>query len=78
MQKIRFENPFALLGSIWFLKEELEIMASNQKMITDNNPSLEFFLTSPDPISRESIYQFIKNRSSFDTVSPKIINLTYR
>ena len=77
MQKIRFENPFALLGSIWFLKEELKIMSSNQKMITDNNPSLEFFLTSPDPISRESIYQFIKNRSPFDTVFTKIINLTY-
>jgi spermidine synthase len=75
MQKIRFENPFTLLGSIWFLKDELESMASQHSLITDNNPTLEFFLRSPDAISKESVYQFIKNRSSFDTVFPKIKNL---
>ncbi len=75
MRKIRFENPFALLGSIWFLEDELKNMASKQRMITDNNPSLEFFLSSPDPISRKSIYQFIKNRSSFDAAFKKIKNL---
>ncbi|MFT4579351.1 MAG: spermidine synthase [Nitrospinales bacterium] len=75
MQKIRFENPFTLLGSIWFLRDELENMASKQRLITDNNPSLEFFISSPDPISRESIYQFIKNRASFDVVLAKVKNL---
>jgi len=76
MRKIRFENPFTLLGSIWFLKDELENMASKQRLITDNNPSLEFFLSSPDAIPRESIYQFLKNRTSFDTVFTKVKNLT--
>ena len=76
MRKIRFENPFTLLGSIWFLKDELENMASKQRLITDNNPSLEFFLSSPDAISRESIYQFLRNRTSFDTVFTKVKNLT--
>jgi spermidine synthase len=75
MQEIRFENPFTLLGSIWFLKDELKIMASQQRLITDNNPTLEFFLRSPDAISKESVYQFIQNRSSFDKVFPKIKNL---
>jgi len=75
MQKIRFENPFTLLGSIWFLKDELENMASKNRLITDNNPSLEFFLNSPDAISRESIYPFLKNRSSFEGVLTKIKNL---
>jgi spermidine synthase len=76
MKEIRFENPFTLLGSIWFLRDELENMASKQRLITDNNPSLEFFISSPDPISRESIYQFIKNRASFDVVLDKVKNLT--
>ena len=75
MQKIKFENPFTLLGSIWFLKNELKNMASKQRLITDNNPSLEFFLSSPEVISRESIYKFLKNRASFDTVFKKVKNL---
>ena len=75
MRKIRFENPFTLLGSIWFLKGELENMASKHSLITDNNPSLEFFHSSSDVISREVTYQFLKNRVSFDKVFPKIKNL---
>jgi len=76
MKKISFESPFTLLGSIWFLKNELKTMASKHRMITDNNPSLEFFLNSPDAISRESIYKFIKNRASFDAVFKKVKNLS--
>jgi len=75
MRKIKFENPFTLLGSIWFLKNELENMGSQQTFITDNNPSLEFFLNSPDVISRESIYTFLKNRTSFDMVFTKVKNV---
>ena len=51
-------------------------MGSKQTFITDNNPSLEFFRSSPDVISRESIYKFLKNRTSFDTVFTKIKNVT--
>jgi len=75
MQKIKFEKPFTLLGSIWFLKDELESMALKHGLITDNNPSLEFFLSSPDAMSKESIYKFLKNRTSFDTVSTKVKNV---
>ena len=75
MRKIKFENPFTLLGSIWFLENELKNMGSKQAFITDNNPSLEFFLNSPDVISRESIYTFLKNRTSFDTVFTKVKNV---
>jgi len=75
MRKIRFENPFTLLGSMWFLKDELKNMAAKHRLITDNNPSLEFFHSSSDVISREVAYQFLKNRVSFDKVFPKIKNL---
>ena len=75
MRKIRFENPFALLGSIWFLKDELENMASKESLITDNNPSLEFFINSPHAMTKENIYPFLKNRSSLDRVFTKIKNL---
>jgi len=75
MRKIRFENPFTLLGSIWFLKDELENMASKHKLITDNNPSLEFFRSSSDVISKEVTYQFLKSRVSFDTVFKEVKNV---
>jgi len=75
MRKIQFQNPFTLLGSIWFLENELKNMGSKQGFITDNNPSLEFFLNSPDVISRESIYTFLKNRTSFNTVFTKVKNV---
>ena len=75
MRKIKFEKPFTLLGSIWFLENELKNMGSRQAFITDNNPSLEFFLNSPDVISRESIYKFLKNRTSFDSVFTKVKNV---
>jgi len=75
MRKIRFENPFTLLGSIWFLKDELENMASKHKLITDNNPSLEFFRSSSDVISKEVTYQFLKGRVSFDTVFKEVKNV---
>jgi predicted membrane-bound spermidine synthase/Tfp pilus assembly protein PilF len=75
MRKIRFENPFTLLGSIWFLKDELENMASKHRLITDNNPSLEFFRGSSDVISREVTYQFINSRVSFDTVFREVKNV---
>jgi len=75
LRKIGFENPFALLGSIWFLRGDLENMALENRLITDNNPTLEFFLSSPEAISRESIYGFLKNRASFDRVYPKVKNL---
>ena len=75
MRKIGFETPFSFLGSIWFLEGELKNMASKQRLITDNNASLEFFISSPDGISRENIYQFLKNRSSFEGVLTKIKNL---
>jgi len=76
MGNIRFENPFTLLGSIWFLKNELEAMGSKQRLITDNNASLEFFLGSPNAVTKENVYRFLKNRVSFSSAVSKIKNLT--
>ncbi|MZH05249.1 MAG: MFS transporter [Nitrospinae bacterium] len=76
MGKIRFENPFTLLGSIWFLKRELEAMGSRQRLITDNNASLEFFLSAPNAVSKENVYRFLKNRASFSSAISMVKNLT--
>jgi len=44
MRDIDFPDPFSFLGSIWFLKKELKNLSSQQYVISDNNPSLEFYL----------------------------------
>ena len=44
MSDIDFGTPYSFLGSIWFLKNELKDMGSGQRIISDNNPTLEYFL----------------------------------
>ncbi|MEK9627481.1 MAG: fused MFS/spermidine synthase [Nitrospinota bacterium] len=75
MGNINFDNPFTLLGSIWFSKNELQKMSTQHNLITDNYPSLEFFLGSSDGMTRERVYNLHKNRVSLETVIPKIKNL---
>jgi spermidine synthase len=77
MQDIDFGTPYSFLGSIWFLKKELKSLGSGQHMISDNNPSLEFFLNFPKPISTEDIDKIVENRASFEDVWGKITQSSY-
>jgi len=75
MRGIEFPNPFSLLGSIWFLKKELKSLSSGQQIISDNNPSLEFYLSSyTGPISFDDIRKIRVQRSSFENVWDKFSN----
>ena len=77
MSDIDFPNPFSFLGSIWFLKKELTKLGSGQHVISDNNPSLEFFLNDPSIISEDGINKTIESRSSFEDVFEKITLSSY-
>jgi len=73
MRDIDFPNPFSFLGSIWFLKKELKSLGSGQHVISDNNPSLEFYLNSyPKVISGDDIEKIMIKRASFEDVWGKI------
>ena len=72
MRDIDFPNPFSFLGSIWFLKKELKSLGSGQHVISDNNPSLEFYLNLPKAISGDGIEKIVTNRASFKDVWGKI------
>jgi len=73
MRDIDFPNPFSFLGSIWFLKKELKSLGSGQHVISDNNPSLEFYLNSyTKGISGDGIDKIVTNRASFEDVWGKI------
>jgi len=77
MRDIDFPNPFSFLGSIWFLKKELKNLGSDQHVISDNNPSLEFYLNFPKAISKDDIDKIVKNRASFEDVWGKITQSSY-
>jgi len=77
MRDIDFPNPFSFLGSIWFLKKELKNLGSGQHVISDNNPSLEFYLNLPKGISIDGIEKIVTNRASFEDVWEKITQSSY-
>jgi tetratricopeptide (TPR) repeat protein len=77
MSDIEFDTPYSFLGSIWFLKNELKRMSSGERIISDNNPSLEFFLDDPRSISEDEINKIVESRSSFEDVWGEITQSSY-
>jgi spermidine synthase len=77
MSDIGFGTPYSFLGSIWFLKKDLKNLGSNQYVISDNNPSLEFFLTDPRNFSGDGIIKIIESRSPFEDIWGEITQSSY-
>ena len=74
MRDIDFPNPFSFLGSLWFLKKELKILGSGHHVISDNNPSLEFYLNSyTKKISEDTL----GSRASFEDIWREITQSSY-
>ena len=77
MRDIEFGTPYSFLGSIWFLKNELKRLSSGESIISDNNPSLEFFLEDPRAMSEDGVNRIIESRSSFEDAYEKITQSSY-
>jgi spermidine synthase len=77
MSDIGFGTPYSFLGNIWHLKNELKRMSSGSSIISDNNPTLEFFLNNPTEISEDEIDRFLKSRSSFEDVWKQITQSSF-
>jgi tetratricopeptide (TPR) repeat protein len=80
MSDIDFDTPYSFLGSIWFLKKELKRLGSGQLIISDNNPTLEYFISDADWESRFSlagVYRIIDSRSSIEDVWEQITQSSY-
>jgi tetratricopeptide (TPR) repeat protein len=77
MSDIDFGTAYSLLGSIWFLKNELEQLSSSESIISDNNPWLEFFLGDARQIAEDGRKRIIESRSSFEEVYEKITQSSY-
>ena len=90
MSDIDFGTPHSFLGSIWYLKNALIQLSSGESIISDNHPSLEFFLDlgikrgdlSQDTVQRvgiseDGINRIIESRSAFINVFEKIIQSSF-
>ena len=70
-------HPYSFLGSIWYLKNELKRLSSGQRIISDNNPTLEFFLNDARDISEDGITRITESRTSFEDTFEKIAQSSY-
>ena len=80
MSDIDFDTPYSFLGSIWLLKNELKSMSSGQRIISDNNPTLEYFLSDGKgkySYSLDGINRIIGSRSSPEDVWEQITQSSY-
>jgi tetratricopeptide (TPR) repeat protein len=77
MSDIDFGTPYSFLGSIWYLKNQLKRLSLGQRIISDNNPSLEFFLGDPRRLSEDGIDRIIESRSSFEDTFETISQSSY-
>jgi spermidine synthase len=80
MGDIDFGTPYSFLGSIWYLKNELKRLSLDESIISDNHPSLEFFLDvdiKGSGVSEAGINRIIESRSAFDDVFEKITQSSY-
>jgi spermidine synthase len=75
MSDIDFGTPYSFLGGIWFLKKEMRNLGSGESIISDNNPSLEYYLNDlkgKTGLSEDGVSRIIESRSSVDNVFEKI------
>jgi spermidine synthase len=80
MGDIDFGTANSFLGSIWYLKNELKSMGSGQRIISDNNPTLEYFLNDLKGqlgLSEDRVTRILVDRSSFEDVWEQITQSSY-
>jgi spermidine synthase len=74
---IGFGTPNSFLGSIWFLKNELKRLSAGQRIISDNHPTLEYFLGDAKQIAEDGVTRITESRSSFEGAFEKITQSSY-
>ncbi len=71
---LHIENVHALLANIWFLEDQLHQLSQYKSLITDNRPSLEFYLNQGPVIGTARLERLIFNRTPVEAILKKIKN----
>jgi predicted membrane-bound spermidine synthase/tetratricopeptide (TPR) repeat protein len=73
-KELEIDNPYAFLSSIWMFEDGIDKLAMGRPIISDNHPSIEFYLDFPDIIGPEELEKIIFNRASLDEIVKRIKN----
>jgi len=77
MQEIKVPDAFSFLSNIWFVEDQMNHLARNHTMITDNRPVVEFYLDLGDVIGVYGREDFLFARIPFKEIINRISNITY-
>ncbi len=75
-KKLEISNPYAFLSSIWLFEKQIDRLSLGRPIISDNRPSIEFYLDFPDVIGPEQLEKIIFNRADFEEIVGKIKNFS--
>ncbi len=75
-KELEIENPYSFLSSIWLFEKQIDRLALGRPIISDNRPSIEFYLDFPDVIGPEELEKIIFNRASFGDITKRIKNFS--
>jgi spermidine synthase len=76
--ELEISNPYAFLSSIWLFEKQIDRLSLGKPIISDNQPSIEFYLDFPDVIGPEQLEKIIFNRAGLEEITEKVKNFSAR
>ena len=77
LAKIEIHNVYSLLSCLWMFEDQIDKLSKTHAPITDNRPSIEFYLNFSGAIKREQLEKIIFNRVPFEKMAERISNMKY-
>ncbi len=75
-KELEISNPYAFLSSIWLFEKQIDRLSLGRPIISDNQPSIEFYLDFPDVIGPEQLEKIIFNRAGLEEITEKVKNFS--
>lgn len=77
MKEIQISDVFLFLGNIWFLEDQMNELSKAQPIITDNRPSIEFYLDLGNVLGVYGREDLVFNRAPVREIASRISGMTY-
>ena len=77
LRDIYVPDAYHLLGSIWFLEDEMQALSTERSLITDNQPHIEFYLNYGKVIGPAGLERLVFNRTPVSKILPHISGMEY-
>ena len=77
LRDIYIPDIYHLLGSIWFLEEDMQALSAGRPLITDNRPRIEFYLDYGKVVGTAGLERLVFNRTLVEKVRQRISGMEY-